>query len=135
MPKPYGCRVRIIVPEDEAHYWTVDGELAAELVLKGIAEPVEQSSQAFIKLIRLRGTVEELQAHVFKIGKRRRHKPVMRAPDSSTGGGDQGLAPLIGRRITVHLLLAVEPAQRGTGVKSESRLTLALQTGANAGIP
>lgn len=103
MQKPYGCRIRIVSAEDQSHCWTIDGETAQQLVAKGVATPVANEFQAFIKVIALRVSVSELRDHMLWLHRPRRPKLQLRAPDSSTGGGDQGLAPLVGRLRSLHI--------------------------------
>lgn len=99
----YCVRVHIVTCEDDQHCYAIAGDSAAQIVQAGLAEPCIGPFTAFVKTIRLTVPTYELRQQFDLRNRRsRRPKPTMRPPDSSTGGGDQGLAPLIGRFHRLH---------------------------------
>ena len=68
-----------------------------------MAVPVIGPFTAFIKTVVLQVPVDELRERwEMRWCQPGKPKPDKRAPLSSTGGGDQGLAPLIGRYVKIH---------------------------------
>lgn len=103
MHRPYCSRVNILA-RDEEFYWTVDGTTAIALCRDRLAEPLLAGPfAAFVRTIRLLVEVEELrEKYELRWCRRGKPKPYHGVPESSTGGGDQGLSPLIGRHIRLH---------------------------------
>ncbi len=98
MNKPFCSRVNVFTHGEEDFYWTVDGDVARALAEDRMVRPII-GNRAFIKSVELLVPVSELRRKFdLRWGREKRPKASQRAPLSSTGGGDQGLAPLIGNR-------------------------------------
>lgn len=105
----YSSRVHIVTAEDDSHFYTVPGPDAKEIVRSGLALACSSPFHGYIKTIRLTVSSSELtERYDLRKLRNKRPRPGKRAPDSSTGGGDQGLRPIIGTHRTLRFPRYVE---------------------------
>lgn len=81
--------------------YNVSAEEAEKLCLKGLAVQVEDVFTTLVAVVRLTVSLGVLREELTPKNRDGRPKPTTRAA-SSTGDAGRGLAPLLGRRRTLH---------------------------------
>ena len=97
--KPFRSKVAILTDEDE-HYYSTGAAEAECFVQAGLAVPIADDFTAFVQAVRLTVSIAKLREHMTRRDRPPRRR--LRSPPSSTGGGDLGLARLLGRHRALH---------------------------------